>query len=69
MLIMWLRQGTQIKHLGTFTITIYLLITFSSWFLFSLREEVASFLSHYCASQNPLKADNVSEAFFLFNVI
>uniref|UniRef100_A0A668AZC4 1-aminocyclopropane-1-carboxylate synthase-like protein 1 n=1 Tax=Myripristis murdjan TaxID=586833 RepID=A0A668AZC4_9TELE len=24
-----------------------------------LREEVASFLSHYCASQNPLKADNV----------
>uniref|UniRef100_A0A668AWM1 1-aminocyclopropane-1-carboxylate synthase-like protein 1 n=1 Tax=Myripristis murdjan TaxID=586833 RepID=A0A668AWM1_9TELE len=25
-----------------------------------LREEVASFLSHYCASQNPLKADNVN---------
>lgn len=33
----------------------------SALLFFSLREEVAKFLTDYCCSPNPLKADNVSE--------
>lgn len=31
----------------------------------SFRDEVAQFLTHYCKSPNPLKADNVSVCVFV----